>query len=72
MVAELARGLSNRQSASVMELSEYTIKFPLKNVFIKLGVRSRMQVIVNAISASPEMSTSRAVSGTPSAGSACC
>ena len=48
VVTELARGLSNRQIASVLDLSEHTIKFHLKNVFTKLGVRSRVQVIVNS------------------------
>jgi DNA-binding NarL/FixJ family response regulator len=47
VVSELARGLSNRQIASVLDLSEHTIKFHLKNVFTKLGVRSRVQVTVN-------------------------
>jgi DNA-binding NarL/FixJ family response regulator len=51
VVAELARGLSNRQIARALALSEHTIKFHLKNVFNKLGVRSRTQVIVHAASA---------------------
>jgi DNA-binding NarL/FixJ family response regulator len=58
VVAELARGLSNRQIARALELSEHTIKFHLKNVFNKLGVRSRTQVIVHAASAAaPPQST---------------
>lgn len=51
VVAELARGLSNRQIAHALALSEHTIKFHLKNVFHKLGVRSRMQVILHTASA---------------------
>jgi two-component system nitrate/nitrite response regulator NarP len=47
VVTELARGLSNRQIASVLDPSAHTIKFHLRNVFTKLGVRSRVQVIVN-------------------------
>lgn len=52
VVAELARGHSNRQIARALGLSEHTIKFHLKNVFNKLGVRSRTQVILHAASAS--------------------
>lgn len=51
VVAELARGHSNRQIARELALSEHTIKFHLKNVFNKLGVRSRTQVILHSASA---------------------
>lgn len=46
VVAELMRGLSNRQIARALSLSQYTVKFHLKNVFTKWGVRSRVEVIL--------------------------
>lgn len=57
VVAELGRGQSNRQIARALGLSEHTVKFHLKNVFGKLGVRSRMQVVLHTASA-PALATS--------------
>jgi DNA-binding CsgD family transcriptional regulator len=44
-VAEAARrGLRNREIASLLSLSEYTVKQMLKSIFRKLGLRSRAQL----------------------------
>ncbi|MGH8517251.1 MAG: response regulator transcription factor [Panacagrimonas sp.] len=61
VVAELARGLSNRQIARALALSEHTIKFHLKNVFNKLGVRSRMQVVLHDASGAVPLASPRLV-----------
>jgi len=44
----LANGVSNREMASRLFVSENTIKFHLKNIYSKLGVRSRVQAIASA------------------------
>jgi DNA-binding CsgD family transcriptional regulator len=44
-------GLSNREIARRIDVSEQTVKFHLKNVFGKLGVCRRTQAIARAISA---------------------
>ena len=50
ILAALRRGLSNRQIADSAQLSENTVKFHLKNVFRKLGVKHRTQAVLVAIS----------------------
>jgi DNA-binding CsgD family transcriptional regulator len=42
----LAEGLSNRDIATTLKLSEHTIKNHLFHVFDKLGVSSRMEAVV--------------------------
>lgn len=44
----LARGLSNREIAASIHVSENTVKFHLKNVYSKLGVNNRLQAITAA------------------------
>ncbi len=44
----LASGVSNREMASRLFVSENTIKFHLKNIYSKLGVGSRVQAIASA------------------------
>lgn len=41
----LAKGLSNREIANTIHVSENTVKFHLKNVYSKLGVKNRLQAI---------------------------
>jgi DNA-binding NarL/FixJ family response regulator len=45
----LARGLSNRQIASLLSLSESTVKRHLANVYPKMGVVSRSEAIRQAL-----------------------
>jgi LuxR family transcriptional regulator, maltose regulon positive regulatory protein len=42
----VAAGLSNRDIAQAVHLSEATIKWHLHNLFAKLGVRSRTQAVL--------------------------
>ena len=44
----LANGVSNREMASRLFVSENTIKFHLKNIYSKLGVGSWVQAIASA------------------------
>ncbi len=46
----LADGLSNRELAKTLSLSEHTIKNHLFRIFDKLGVSSRMEAVLYAIS----------------------
>ena len=48
MLAAVARGLSNREVARELFLSEATVKSPLVQVFDKLGVRSRTAAVAQA------------------------
>ena len=41
----LARGVSNKEIARTLGVSENTVKFHLKNVYSKFAVRSRLQAI---------------------------
>ena len=43
-------GLSNKQIANLLSVSDNTVKFHLKNIYEKLGVGSRRRVAVNSIS----------------------
>jgi len=45
LVELLARGLSNKELARELDVSLNTVKFHLRNVFEKLSVRSRTQVV---------------------------
>ena len=44
----LADGASNRAIAQAMALSENTVKYHIKNIYGKLGVRSRIEAIRTA------------------------
>ena len=46
----LAEGLSNRELAATLKLSEHTIKNHLFRIFDKLGVSSRMEAVLYALS----------------------
>lgn len=49
MVELLVAGLSNRAIAKVTNRTEATVKWHLKHVFQKLGVSSRVQLILMAV-----------------------
>ena len=46
----LADGLSNRDLAKALKLSEHTVKNHLFRIFDKLGVSNRMEAVLYAIS----------------------
>jgi LuxR family maltose regulon positive regulatory protein len=48
VLAELARASSNKLIARALQMTENTVKFHLKNIFQKLGVRHRAQAINTA------------------------
>ncbi len=48
VLIELQGGLSNKEIARALEMTEHTVKFHLKNVFAKLGVDKRTKAIVVA------------------------
>ena len=45
VLLELDAGLSNKEIARSLDLTEHTVKFHLKNVYQKLGVERRQQAI---------------------------
>jgi LuxR family transcriptional regulator, maltose regulon positive regulatory protein len=45
VLTELAQGSSNKLIARALQMTENTVKFHLKNVFHKLGVKHRAQAI---------------------------
>lgn len=49
MLEQLADGLSNRQIAMRLGLSDETVKFHLSAVFAKLGVSNRTEAVRQAI-----------------------
>ncbi|MEA9822124.1 LuxR C-terminal-related transcriptional regulator [Xanthomonas campestris pv. raphani] len=49
VLAQLARGYSNKQIARCLHLSENTVKFHLKNVYRKLDARSREGALAQAL-----------------------
>jgi LuxR family maltose regulon positive regulatory protein len=48
VLRELQKGLSNKEIARALALSEATVKFHLKNLFGKLGVSRRGMAVVVA------------------------
>jgi DNA-binding NarL/FixJ family response regulator len=49
VLSRLIEGLSNREIASLLYISETTVKLHVSNIFRKLNVRSRSQAILSAI-----------------------
>jgi two-component system NarL family response regulator len=45
----LVRGRSNKEIADVLDLTEAAVKFRLKGLFVKLGVRDRTEAVVSAL-----------------------
>jgi len=49
VVALVADGLSNRQIAHELQLSEHTVKKYLFRIFEKLGISSRVELVLYAV-----------------------
>jgi DNA-binding NarL/FixJ family response regulator len=49
VVALVAEGLSNRQAAAELKLSEHTVKKYLFRIFDKLGISSRVELVIYAV-----------------------
>lgn len=49
VLAQLARGYSNKQIARCLHLSENMVKFHLKNLYRKLDARSRESALAQAL-----------------------
>lgn len=45
VVGELSRGLTNKEIARALDMTEHTVKFHLKNIFVKLGVDRRAHAL---------------------------
>jgi DNA-binding NarL/FixJ family response regulator len=67
VVVLVAEGLSNRQIARELNLSEHTIKKYLFRIFEKLGVSSRVELVLYAVNNGDPRQAEWPVSTTPSA-----
>jgi len=45
---ELANGRSNKEIARLLDMTEHTVKFHLKNIFAKLGAERRTEAVARA------------------------
>jgi DNA-binding CsgD family transcriptional regulator len=57
VVRLLAEGLQNRDIAQELKLSEHTVKNYLFHIFDKLGVSSRVELVLYAVSSTKRMQT---------------
>jgi len=62
VVRLLAEGLQNRDIAHALKLSEHTIKNYLFHIFDKLGVSSRVELVLYAVSSAKRAQTTGAQS----------
>ncbi len=49
VLGRLAAGLSNRQIAAILHISEHTVKFHISSLFAKLGAASRTEAVKLAV-----------------------
>ncbi len=63
VVHSLAEGLTNREIASRLDLSQHTIKNYLFRIFDKLGVSSRMELLFLTLNQNSGLSMSRGIVG---------
>jgi DNA-binding NarL/FixJ family response regulator len=45
VLEQLARGLSNKQIANALTISEHTVKFHISSIYTKLGVKNRAEAV---------------------------
>jgi LuxR family transcriptional regulator, positive regulator of biofilm formation len=70
-VAELvSKGLSNKEVASQLFVTEKTVKFHLTNIYKKMAVKSRAQLIVWCVPHVDFVNSSQAATGTTAAAAA--
>lgn len=65
VVRLLAEGLQNREIAQELNLSEHTVKNYLFHIYDKLGVSSRVELVLYAVSSSNRLPMARVESGKP-------
>jgi len=65
VVRLLAEGLQNREIAQELNLSEHTIKNYLFHIYDKLGVSSRVELVLYAVSSSSRLPMARVESDKP-------
>lgn len=49
VVELVVKGLSNREIGAMLFVTEKTVKFHLTNIFAKLGIRTRAQLIADRL-----------------------
>lgn len=49
VLQEVAKGLSNRDIATILSISENTVKNHVRNILEKLHLHSRMQAVLYAV-----------------------
>jgi DNA-binding NarL/FixJ family response regulator len=59
----VAEGLQNREIATKLKLSEHTVKNYLFHIFDKLGVSSRVELVLYAVSSVKSLQTAAVLSG---------
>jgi DNA-binding NarL/FixJ family response regulator len=64
VVALVADGLSNREVATELNLSEHTIKKYLFHIFDKLGISTRVELVLYAVSHGENRSAEWVAGGT--------
>lgn len=57
VVQELVQGLTNKEIARLLDMTEHTVKFHLRNIFAKLGVERRTHAIAALQSRFPPLRT---------------
>ncbi len=65
VVRLVAEGMQNREIAKELNLSEHTIKNYLFHIFDKLGVSSRVELVLYAVSSAKTMQTADSQSDKP-------
>jgi len=54
VVETVAKGITNKEAGNALFVTEKTIKFHLTNIYKKIGVKSRAELIVKFLHSFPE------------------